>query len=171
MRTVKEDCITLNINRLMKSFWSDRHISWEGQIKWNGGHSITLNIKEGMALLTYTLRSQQIEQQITLVKAQCYFGGYRHYFLCPSCGTRRYKLIQGGRGFYCRECYGLPYYSQQCGEADGLTMKRHRIESRLMDRSIKRRTHTVTALIQELLAVEDKLDSISLRRFGTTLFR
>jgi len=170
MRKVKEDCLTLDINQLMRSYWSDLHISWEGSLKWKRGDSIRLTLQEGMAKLLFSLRDKEVEQSITVVKAQCYFGGCRYYFMCPSCNNRRYKLIQGGHGFYCRECYRIPYYSQQCDEADGLATKRQRIESKLMDNSIRRRTHTVTALIKELMAVEDKLDEICLRRFGTRMF-
>lgn len=165
MRTVKEDCISLNSNLLVRSGYGDKRLRWEG------GDSIRLWLQENKAQISFTLRGQEIKQGIHIVKAPCHFGGHRHYFLCPGCSNRRYKLIQGGHGFYCRQCYRLPYYSQQCGEADGLAAKRHRIERKLTGhKGPKRRTHTIMKLIDQLMRVEDKLNQISMRRFGAMLF-
>ena len=171
MRKVIDDCITLNSNLLMREHWEDGLIRLECSIKWRRGDNLKLILQECMARLLYSIRDKEVEQAINMVKTPCHFGGHRHYFLCPGCSTRRYKLIQGGHGFFCRQCYRLPYYSQQCGEADGLVVKQHKIESRLTDhKGPKRRTHTIMKLIDQLTKVEDKLNQISMRRFGAMLF-
>jgi hypothetical protein len=165
MRKVKEDCISLNSNMLVRSGYGEQ------RLRWKRGDSIRLWLQDGKAQLLFALRGEEIQQSITMVKAPCHFGGHRHYFLCPGCSNRRYKLIQGGHGFYCRQCYQLPYYSQQCGEADGLARKRHQIESKLMDRAgPKRRTQTTMRLVDQLIRVENKLNEICMRRFGTMIF-
>ncbi len=45
----------------------------------------------------------------------CNYGGFRYWFLCPSCFSRRRILYMpyGAKYFSCRICYNLCYESQQ----------------------------------------------------------
>jgi hypothetical protein len=60
-------------------------------------------------------------QVIQITTTPCFYGGVRHWFLCPAvvagvlCEDRvgRLYLPPGGRVFGCRHCYGLTYESCQ----------------------------------------------------------
>ena len=47
------------------------------------------------------------------------FEGFRHWFKCPFCGTRCYKLYRPdpSSGFACRGCHNLTYRSAQKHDA------------------------------------------------------
>jgi len=51
--------------------------------------------------------------QLAVERVPLHLGGFRGYFLCPSCGKRRIVLISPGPAhpFACRRCYGAVYYS------------------------------------------------------------
>lgn len=50
---------------------------------------------------------------IEIDSTECHYGGERHWFLCPSCETRRGKLYFNQEELECRECADLNYSSQQ----------------------------------------------------------
>ncbi len=60
-------------------------------------------------------------QDISITTTPCYYGGVRHWLLCPAvvdgvlCEDRveRLYLPPGGKIFGCRQCYGLTYESCQ----------------------------------------------------------
>ena len=60
-------------------------------------------------------------QDISITTTPCFYGGVRHWFLCPAvvdgvlCEDRASKLYlpPGGKLFGCRQCYGLTYESCQ----------------------------------------------------------
>ena len=85
-------------------------------------------------------------------------------------GMRRYKLRLGGSGFYCQECYRLPYYSQQCGFTDGLIHQKHKLEYKL-ESGGGMRTYTRMQLIDQMCAFEDRIDNEFVRRFGSSTMR
>ena len=47
------------------------------------------------------------------------FESFRHWFKCPSCGRRSYKLYRpnSSSGFACRACHDLTYKSVQKHDA------------------------------------------------------
>ena len=47
------------------------------------------------------------------------FESFRHWFVCPGCGRRRFKLYQPdpSGSFACRECHSLTYRSAQRNDA------------------------------------------------------
>ena len=47
------------------------------------------------------------------------FESFRHWFKCPSCGRRSYKLYRPdpSTGFACRACHNLTYRSAQKHDA------------------------------------------------------
>jgi hypothetical protein len=61
----------------------------------------------------------QIDEPITVVTTQPYFGGVRWWFICPLIANgrvcrervRKLYLPSGGRYFGCRTCYNLTYES------------------------------------------------------------
>jgi hypothetical protein len=60
---------------------------------------------------------QSIRQTVAVVRVPCRLGGKRAYFVCSGlggspCGQRAVKLYADMRGFFCRNCLGLAYASQ-----------------------------------------------------------
>ncbi len=60
---------------------------------------------------------KSIRQAVAVVRVPCPLGGERAYFVCSgldgtSCGRRAVKLYADRRGFFCRQCLGLAYASQ-----------------------------------------------------------
>ncbi len=53
--------------------------------------------------------------EIPLTQTNCYFGGKRWWFICPSCGRRMGILYRTWRGqpFLCRKCHNLTYESSK----------------------------------------------------------
>ena len=99
-------------------------------------------------------------------KASCHFGGFRYYFHCPKCNSRRYKLHLAHSGFYCRECYRLLYYSQECGYLDGLIRKIHKLEARLENLPKNTRARTLEELIARLEVAETRFAGAMVQRIG-----
>lgn len=60
---------------------------------------------------------EKVQQAVSLARVPCRLGGERAYFICaglagPPCGRRAVKLYADRRGFFCRQCLGLAYASQ-----------------------------------------------------------
>jgi hypothetical protein len=60
---------------------------------------------------------KSIRQTVAVVRVPCRFGGERAYFVCSgldgtTCLRRAVKLYADRRGFFCRQCLGLAYASQ-----------------------------------------------------------
>ena len=55
---------------------------------------------------------KDINQDVQLDGVDCYLGGFRWYFLCPSCGKRVAILYSSNDGFFCRTCNNLAYDGQ-----------------------------------------------------------
>jgi len=166
MQRVAEDCLPLNANRLAKGGWFRGEGLRTGVITWTNGSSISLNYQQPHLHLSCTRNGEPMRQTVHVETAPCHFGGARHYFTCPGCDQRRYKLRLGGDGFYCRQCYRLPYYSQECGDLDGLIHQKHKVEAKLEDgERPPMRTYTRMRLINQLCALDDRIDSAMIERF------
>ncbi len=60
---------------------------------------------------------KSIRRTVAVVRVPCRLGGERSYFVCSGlsqtfCGRRAVKLYADRRGFFCRQCLGLAYASQ-----------------------------------------------------------
>jgi hypothetical protein len=162
MQMIVDDCLALDSNRLAKM-----GVFNEGAragVKWESGANIDLLYRGGSLELLYNLEGEPNNQTVRITKAPCHFGGVRYYLHCPGCSKRGYKLHLAHSGFYCRECYRMPYYSQECGHMDGLIRKMHKLQDKLDSKPM--RTTTRMRLIGQLIAMEEKIDRAMVERFG-----
>lgn len=167
MRRTAEDCLPLDANRLAKEGWFNDCAHPAGLITWSNGDRIGLHYRHETLHLNYILNGKPISQAIDVQRVPCHLGGVRYYFTCPGCQNRRYKLRSGRDGFYCRHCYRLPYYSQQCGDLDRLIHNKHKVDAKLTDKSrAAMRITTRMKLISRLFELEEKIDQEFVRRLG-----
>lgn len=146
-RTVVEDCLALDIHRvvghiiprdvLVGKQW------WAGSIIWTNtrtgeraasvGYRLTWAGQTPLLELDYvtTIRGTKypMNYPVRLVRTYPHFGGVRWWFICPLvvngvyCNRRVGKLYSppGARHFGCRHCYDLSYTSaQEAHRFDGL---------------------------------------------------
>lgn len=78
-----------------------------------GGH-VYLDTLEGST-------ANIISSQIELDSSYCFFGGFRHWFLCPGkegsfCNERVATLYLVGNEFACRHCYNLTYKTRNLSD-------------------------------------------------------
>ena len=128
-KTTVEECLTLDINKLVKD--GLLHRSW-GELRWYRGREETASVsyilkdigfKEGQSAYILTLHSPLMRKDqktfvtgdIPLLTTQLYSGGTRYWFSCPDCRERvgRLHLPHGANRFLCRSCYDLTYMSCQ----------------------------------------------------------
>jgi hypothetical protein len=173
MQSTVEDCLPLDANLLAKSgmFGSGDRSLGKGMssasIIWSNGSSISLSYRQPDLHLSFCRDGEPVQQTINVESSPCNFGGWRHYFTCPGCRNRRYKLRLGGSGFYCRQCYRLPYYSQECCDLDGLIHQKHKLEAKLVSSCEPRmRTTTRMKLNDQLRVLEAKIDRAMVDRYG-----
>ena len=169
MQHVNEDCLLLDSNRLAQmGIFKARHIRAEAQ--WEGGSNILLVYMGEHMNLKYSVNGRPYTQEITISTMPCHFGGFRYYFYCPACSTRRVNLLLGMTGFYCRECYDLPYCSQVCRYLDRLITKNHALQNRLWGENRRpMRKSTRRCLIARLNSIQDEINKESMRRFGVLI--
>lgn len=125
-----ENTRKIDINWLMRvgeyednySYYS-RTITWTtsgawGESKNSINYDIDLEEVSGLNIrLKYTCSDQHSEEKesfdytVELTTTQCYFGGHRHWFICPNqnCGKRVGCLYFGQKYFLCRHCLDLSY--------------------------------------------------------------
>lgn len=48
---------------------------------------------------------------VHLSTTSCYYGGVRHWFVCPYCGERKSVILFHGGKLACRECIGFKHTS------------------------------------------------------------
>lgn len=73
---------------------------------------------------TKTGQPEEIVYKISWEATPCNYGGFRYWFYCPNCHSRRRVLYLPPRAKYfaCRKCYNLCYESQQEGKSMWWTM-------------------------------------------------
>ncbi len=171
MQWVVEDCLCLDANKLAKNKWF-RGTYQSGTMTWSSGANINLVYcrRSSTLELRYNLDGEAHPQAISVSRSACHFGGYRYYFHCPGCGSRRYKLHCAHSGFYCRGCYRLPYFSQQCGRLDGLTQQLHKAQAKLDNCSKYTRAKTFDKLIDQVVEAEQRADDEFMRLCAPLLF-
>ena len=128
-KTTVEECLTLDINRLIRDGLLD---SSRGELRWYRGGEETASVNYSLrdieierVQLVYILtlhspiihRGQEIpeSQDIPLVTTQLWSGGKRYWFSCSDCRQRVGKLhLPYGRSYFsCKRCYDLTYMSCQ----------------------------------------------------------
>ena len=128
-KTTVEECLTLDINKLMRHDLLNR--SW-GEVRWYRGGEETacvnytlkdIGFKEREPTYVLTLRPSlfrrgrwiPVTQDIPLLTTELHSGGRRYWFSCPECGHRvgKLHLPHEADRFLCRNCYDLTYLSCQ----------------------------------------------------------
>lgn len=80
--------------------------------------------------MNYSYRGESYSYSIKLSKTLCNYGGYRHWFQCPSCNKRVSVLYC--RGIYiCRHCTKANYGSQLEQPIDNVFRRLNAIRARL----------------------------------------
>ena len=133
-----EACAKLSIPALRKAgaFRPGAHTVWS----WSRGEEPFASIRViglGDAVrLSYGVSTeggpqQRIDEQISLRRRPCRFGGARSLFLCPRCGRAVLNLhLRGGR-FTCRRCARLTYASRRERERDRNLRAANKLRRRL----------------------------------------
>lgn len=128
-KTVVEDCLVLDVNKLNKDRLFDKGLAWYGSFEWANGNSIG-NCGTGRPVSNYDLQvtlyyrssGVDVRYNVPIVSTPCRFGGKRYWFMCPglrsdnsACGRRVGKLYKPhhARLFLCRHCHDLSYRSRQ----------------------------------------------------------
>lgn len=57
-------------------------------------------------------KGQNQNYDIDIITTPCHFGGYRRWFICPTCRTKHTVLFMVTPIFQCRECSNIAYESQ-----------------------------------------------------------
>ena len=133
-----EDCLTLDINKLVRDRFISPGIHGIGNLIWKNsvtgvergsiGYEVnTLSHSIPWIRLFYTMTQtgENVDFRIYLQTTEPYFGGIRWWFMCPlmGCNRRVAKLHSppGGKYFGCRQCYDLTYTScQESHRFDGV---------------------------------------------------
>ena len=79
-----------------------RIASYRDQLRHGNADSLRMN---------YSYRGKSYSYSIELSKTACHYGGYRHWFLCPSC-SKRTSVLYCVHTYVCRHCIGANYDSQ-----------------------------------------------------------
>ena len=74
---------------------------------------------------------QKIEDTIRFDKTACHFGGFRKWFICPSCNKKVAVLYSSGYLFRCRKCTGMTYACQSENQLDRMVRKARKIRHKL----------------------------------------
>ena len=128
-KTVVEDCLVLDVNKLNKERLFDKGLAWYGTSDWTNGGGISIastgrkvSFADLQVKLDYRWREEDINYHVSIVSTPCHFGGGRYWFICPgrlpngsACERRVGKLYKpyNARYFLCRHCYDLSYRSRQ----------------------------------------------------------
>lgn len=135
-REVKiEDCLRLSVRGLQHSGVLTK--PWTGQWAWkalNSGNAqsiIGMRTSADAVYLFYVSHGRSVEQVLMLSQVPNTFGGYRSFFTCPRCRSRRREVYFLDGLFLCRVCHALPYQSQSEGLIDRTWRAEQKIELKL----------------------------------------
>ena len=129
-KTTVEDCLILDINKLVRDRLLYAGIHKSGNLTWRNtrtGESVSsvgFEVNASGKLIPWlrlfynmTRTGEKVDFKIYLNTTRPNFGGIRWWFICPlmGCNRRVTKLHSppGGKYFGCRECYDLTYTSCQ----------------------------------------------------------
>ena len=70
--------------------------------------------------------SKTLYCDLPLLRASCYYGGYRWLFICPQCHKKTLTLSRPLNSWYfaCRTCYKLTYLSRQANYRNRFHLQR-----------------------------------------------
>jgi hypothetical protein len=112
-------------------YWHDLDVECETHIDgpWNGWVRLKYGITD-----YWTDEPLEIDDKILLVSSRPPFGGLRWWFVCPRLNRRVRKLYLplGGRHFWSRLAYRLPYASQRGTATDRAHRGQAKIKARLI---------------------------------------
>jgi len=129
-----EDCLVLNINKLVRDLLLYSGLHAYGTLNWTNtatgekvsscGYEVnTLNPSASWLRVFYALTriDEKVDYTIRLTTTKAHFGGSRWWYICPlvvngrPCNDRVGKLYlpPGGKYYGCRICYNLTYTSCQ----------------------------------------------------------
>lgn len=135
-REVKiEDCLRLSVRGLQRSGLLTK--PWTGQWAWQSPtHGKTQSIigmrtTADAVYLFFSSHGRSVQQVLMLSQVPNTFGGYRTYFTCPRCSSRRREVYFLDGLFLCRACHALPYQSQSEGRIDRARRAEQKIELKL----------------------------------------
>lgn len=80
--------------------------------------------------MNYSYRGKSYSYSIKLSTTACHYGGYRHWFNCPSC-SKRTSVLYCIHIYVCRHCTGASYGSQLEQPIDNLFRRLNAIRARL----------------------------------------
>lgn len=95
--------------------------SYRDQLRDSNADSLRMN---------YSYRGESYSYSIKLSTTACHYGGYRHWFNCPSC-SKRTSVLYCIHIYVCRHCTGANYGSQLKQPIDRLFSRVETIRSRL----------------------------------------
>ena len=125
--------------------------------------SIVVTPKGDEIHLNYGLRTddqfEDCSQTVCLIKEGCRFGGYRYWFTCPKCDSKRATLYFRRKHFACRVCQGISYQVQSGGYEDRISHNFHKLEETIMDRS-KWGTRSFKHLMEKMETVGKQYNSV-----------
>lgn len=88
------------------------------------------NGKADSLRMNYSYRGKSYSYSINLSKTACNYGGYRHWFNCPSC-SKRVSVLYCRGDYICRHCTRASYGSQLEQPIDNLFRRLNAIRARL----------------------------------------
>jgi hypothetical protein len=64
---------------------------------------------------SYSVKNDQVKSLVDITKTPCHFGGFRVWFICPTCNKKVAVLYHPPYRTFCkcRSCHGLSYESRQ----------------------------------------------------------
>ena len=93
--------------------------------------SITVCAAPGRVVLRYAVGTQDIAENVPILRTACSLGGDRPWFACPRCHGRVAILYLHGLRFACRHCQDLVYRSQSAGRMYNAFARLRKLENRL----------------------------------------
>lgn len=73
-----------------------------------------------------------------LTQTPCYLGGYRRWFICPTCQNRMGVLYLRNSRFGCRRCQKISYQSQSGDSEDRMVWKYHTLSDKVFNWKFKK---------------------------------
>lgn len=128
-------------------------------------------------LIAYRTRSGVEEQEITLARIPCGFGGHRYFFRCPQCESRAGVLYFSRGWFLCRICSNVVYDVKNEGHYDQMLRKSKKLRSKMgvdlgFGKPVGKPRHmhwkTYWHLVLKLKAYEEQMAETVALRFGLT---
>lgn len=89
-------------------------------------------------------KCELIDYTVSIIKTECYYGGYRYWFKCPnnSCNNKCSNLYQNTKYFLCRKCSNLLYEEQiESKQIRGYRIYDYEYKLKKLHQSIHKKTY------------------------------